>query len=178
MQQTVNSIIEDIAGKYPLCEYAFGEVVNVPFSSHVREICKTGCGRYGKCWACPPSCGEIETLIKKCRQYEHFFLFSTVTAVEDAWNAEACLRMKTDHEAITRNIRRELQKYLPDCLVLSTGCDLCERCACPDEPCRHPEERLSSLESHGIVLMLLAESVGMSCSFGSDTVIFFSIVFY
>ena len=170
--------IEDTALAFPICEYCFGDTAQLPFSDKVWFICETDCERYGHSWACPPYCGDIQEKIAACKNYRNFFLFSTVTEVENAWDKNACLKAKLVHEEITRKMQIELKEKLSDFYILSTGCTTCEGCACPDEPCRHPEQRLSSMESHGIVILQLASEMGLSYSFGSDTVVYFSIILF
>lgn len=172
------STIEEIILQYPICEYGFGDTSQIPFSQKVRYICENECERYHHSWACPPHCGSIEDGMKKCLEYQHFLLFSTVTEVDNAWDTQICLQVKNAHEEITRAIRQQLlEKQLPH-YVLSTGCMICETCACPSEPCRHPEQRLSSMESHGIVIMQLAEEMQLCYNYGGDTVVYFSMAFF
>lgn len=177
-EQEKKEIVESAALAYPIGEYCFGDVSRIPFSDKVRYICETDCERYGHSWACPPYCGTVCENIDKCRRYSHFLLFSTVAEVENAWDKEVCLRAKSSHEEISRELRAELREKLDDFYVLSTGCTICEKCACPEEPCRHPEERLSSMESHGIVIMQLAEETGLCYCYGGDTIVYFSIILF
>ncbi|MFQ9153032.1 MAG: DUF2284 domain-containing protein [Blautia sp.] len=41
--------------------------------------------------------------------------------------------------------------FLPSCPCR------CETCAYPDSPCRHPDKRVATVESHGIMLMQTVE---------------------
>ena len=46
----------------PIHEYAFIEPQKLTFSAAVREACESNmCGRYGKCWTCPPSLFKISS---------------------------------------------------------------------------------------------------------------------
>ena len=63
-----------------------------------------------------------------------------VSPVKRGRYLSGCLAAKSLHEEITRQIQAALKKELPAFYVLSTGCTACETCACPEEPCRHPEE--------------------------------------
>ncbi|MDO5408898.1 MAG: DUF2284 domain-containing protein [Lachnospiraceae bacterium] len=170
--------IESIITEYPICEYCFGNTSQIPFSDKVLFICETDCTRYKHCWACPPHAGSIHDNIQKCHTYEHFLLFSTVTEVSDSWNTEVCLEAKKAHEALTRELRVQIEESVPSIYMLSTGCAICDVCACPEEPCRHPEERLMSTESHGIVLMQLVEEMGLCFNYGSDIAVYFSMVLF
>lgn len=177
-EQERKEAVESTVLDYPICEYCFGDTSQIPFSDKVWYICETDCERYGHSWACPPYCGEIHENIEKCMQYQHFLLFSTVVEVENAWDKEVCLRAKSSHEEISRSIRARLKEQFSDFYVLSTGCTTCEKCACPEEPCRHPEERLSSMESHGIVIMQLADEMELCYSYGGDTIVYFSMILF
>lgn len=177
-EQEQKEIVESAALSYPICEYCFGDTARIPFSDKVRYICETDCERYRHSWACPPYCGDIRENIDKCRQYQNFFLFSTVVEVANAWDKEVCLRAKSGHEEISRNLREKLKEKLEDFYMLSTGCTICEKCACPDEPCRHPKDRLSSMESHGIVIIQLADEMGLCYNYGDDTIVYFSLVLF
>ena len=177
IQETIESILPD----YPICEYAFGSTEQIPFSDKVFTICETDCKRYGHCWACPPHAGSIEENIRRCHSYQNFFLFSTVSEVSDAWNTDACLEAKKAHESLTRELRAHLLNVIPSSHpihVLSSGCSICDVCACPSEPCRHPGERLYSCESHGIVLMQLVEQMGMCFQYGGNIAVYFSMVLF
>ncbi|MCC8137314.1 MAG: DUF2284 domain-containing protein [Clostridiales bacterium] len=171
-------IIENTILQYPICEYYFGKTEELIFSDKVWYICEQDCERYGHSWACPPHCGRLEDLMNKCLDYSFFCLFSTVTETENAWDNNANLSVKRQHEEVTRNIREALEKEVSDFYVLSTGCTECEVCACPDEPCRHPEGRLSSMESHGILVMQTVEETGLTFHYGGDTIVYFSMILY
>ena len=63
--------------------------------------------------------------------------------------------------------------------VLSTeACAICETCAWPDGPCRHPEHMFPCVESHGILVTELAESHGIDFLAGGNLVTWFSLLFY
>ncbi len=171
-------IIESILAEYPICEYCFGDTTQIPFSDKVLVICETDCKRYGHCWACPPHAGNIYENMDRCRKFQRFVLFSTVWEVSDAYNLDACAEAQRSHAAMTRELREQVEKEVSDVYFLSTVCSICDVCACPDEPCRHPEERLQSTESHGIVVMQLAEEMGLCFNYGGTIAVYFSMIFF
>ncbi|NLA86022.1 MAG: hypothetical protein GX847_01815 [Clostridiales bacterium] len=61
---------------------------------------------------------------------------------------------------------------------MSTGCMLCDECAYPSEPCRHPDERLSTIESHGILIMQTASDLGVTLDCGNNIVTYISLIFF
>ena len=153
--------IEAFIYDYPVCEFFYLTPDDLVFSDKVRYICENECTRYGKCWACPPAVEPIEKCIEKCRGYKHVFLFSTVGEVSDSLNMSACVAAKRNHEEVTLALRGRFREAFGDnVLALSTGCALCEQCAYPTEPCRHPDRRLSTVESHGILLLGTVQKAG------------------
>lgn len=186
----IESYLEELIGEYPICEYAFGDMDQIPFSDKVFMICETDCQRYGHCWACPPNAGTIEDNIARIGHYKRFLVFSTVWEVSDAFNFDACLLVRKEHEAMTREFREKLLDHYglkpepladnpaPPIYVLSAGCSICDTCACPEEPCRHPEERLMSMESHGILIMKLVDDLGLTYSYDGTTVVYFTAVMF
>lgn len=189
-KELIEQFLEEQIQNYPICEYAFGNIEQIPFTEKIFTICETDCKRYGHSWACPPYAGTVEDNIRRVKNYSRFFIFSTVWEVTDAFNQEACLAVRPQHEEIARELRElvlnrfELPKTSPEELpvpkirFLSSGCCSCEICACPEEPCRHPEDRLMSMESHGILILKLAEDCGMTYSFDSGSVVYFSMVLF
>ncbi len=93
-------------------------------------------------------------------------------------NFDACLEARRDHEQMTFDIRKRFEEHFGKVLALSTGCMLCGECACPDEPCRYPEERLSTVESHGILIMETASRLGVTLDCGNNIVTYLSLIFF
>lgn len=92
---------------------------------------------------------------------------------------EETLRTRREHEAVTRRIRDILEKYTGKTLALSgESCAVCETCAWPEEPCRHPEKMIPCMEGYGIVVPLLAEQTGIEFFNGSNTVTWFGMVLF
>ncbi|UOO37289.1 DUF2284 domain-containing protein [Oscillospiraceae bacterium CM] len=170
--------IEGLIGDYPICEYAFLKPEELVYSDKVRFICETTCPRYGKSWACPPVIPSVETCMDAFKAYEHVFLFSTVAEVSDSMNNDICLVAKRDHEKVTLDLRRAFRDRFGEVLALSTGCRICDDCTYPDGPCRFPDERLSSVESHGVLIMETASSLGISYDCGNNIVTYFSLIFF
>lgn len=72
-----------------------------------------------------------------------------------------------------------LKEETEDIYVLSTeACAICDHCAWPDGPCRHPDRMFPCVESHGILVTDLAERHGIDFLAGSNLVTWFSLLFY
>ena len=88
------------------------------------------------------------------------------------------LATRAPHEAVTRQVRDILKQETDDVLVLSTeSCAICERCAYPDAPCRHPDRMFPCVESYGIVATALAEQYGIEF-YNGNLVTWFSVLLY
>ena len=171
-------IIESFIYDYPICELHYLNVDELIFSDKVRYICEHECSRCNKSWACPPAIDTIENCMEKCRAFEHVFLFTSVAEVSDCLNMTACLQAKRDHELLTLELRKRFEEHFGKVLALSTGCMICDCCTYPDEPCRHPDKRLSTIESHGILIMETAGRLGVCFDCGNNIVTYFSLIFF
>ena len=59
------------------------------------------------------------------------------------------------------------------------GCGLCVQCArVMDEPCRHPDRAMASLESYGVDVYTTARNAGLAYTNGPNTVTYFGLVLY
>lgn len=58
-------------------------VRDIVFDRRFRELCKANaCGKYGRCWACPPDAGEIDILISRARHFQKALVYSNVISAD------------------------------------------------------------------------------------------------
>ena len=70
------------------------------------------------------------------------------------------------------------QQDLPGVHAAFRGCRVCPVCGKrTGEPCRHPQQAISSLEAYGVNVSLLAQAAGMRYTNGQNTVTYFGAVF-
>ena len=147
-----------------------------------RDMCaKNTCGNYGKCWTCPPDVGDIYELMAKLRSYEYILVYQSVRPLEDSFDFEGMMEAGVFHNKLTATVRNKLKaEGFADALFLCAGgCRICEVCAKKtDEPCRHPEAAMASLEAYGVNVSKLAKAAGMKYINGQNTVTFFSGVLF
>lgn len=161
----------------PVVQYLWIDTKELDFSERVRMICQQECPRYGKSWACPPGVGTVEECQMRALSYEEAFVFTTIAEVQDAANMEETLGTRKGHEQITHQIEQILREYYTDTQPLSgDSCAICENCAYPEAPCRHPEQMIPCVEGYGIVVPLLAEKAGIEFMNGNNVVTWFGIV--
>lgn len=173
------ALLEERLGELPLYCYFFVDTEELTFSPRIRYICETECPMFGKTWACPPGTGSVEECRGRCLKYQRALLISTVTEVIDISNLEETLATRPMHEEITNAAAELVREQTDDIFVLSSeACSVCEKCAYPEEPCRHPERMHPCIESHGILLSELAEKLGIEFQYGGNVVTWFSLIFY
>ncbi len=153
------------------------EVEKIPFDAELRKSCEVNyCGNFGRNWMCPPHVGEIDTLIQRAKGYKYALVYQTVGEIEDSFDYEGMVAVGKKHKEVTDRITEKVKEaWNGDMLQLSAGgCPVCEKCAKREEqPCRHPDKALASLEAYGIYVSKLAGLCNMNYINGQNTVTYF-----
>ena len=173
-------LLEEKLSELPLYIYDFIDPRALEFNGRIRWICEHECPMYGTTWACPPGVGSLEECERKCASYENCLLISSIVEVSDIANLEETLATRPDHEALTNQVRDIMEEQGIQPYVLSTeACAICERCAILDgQPCRHPERMHPCVESHGINVVPILETLGLEFQFGANVVTWISLLFF
>lgn len=151
-------------------------------SSEFRKICEgNGCGKFGKCWVCPPFIGDIEELMPKIFTYSYGLLYQTISAIEDSFDIEGMFEAGYRHAAVSQAIQKEMKAALAGEFLHLTcgGCRLCEHCARETgEPCRFPDQALPSLEGYGVDVYNTTKDTDLKYINGANTVTYFGMVLF
>ena len=136
-----------------------GGIVFKPSDEQVRADClqpfaghEEGCPNFGTTYGCPPYAPTIDEFKAILAEYRYFYLVygeivlgsDTIDPAEDK-TKYASLQLEVDSFIMF------LQDTVENLFIIhGYGCHYCERvgegsCACPDEPCRHPEKRTYSI---------------------------------
>ena len=155
-------------------------VEEVDFERSFRSLCgSNACGMYGRSWMCPPHVGKVEDLIAQAKAYRTALVYQIVDTLEDSYDFEGMMAAGQRMNRLTAAVRRKFRELgLENCLFLGAGgCRICPKCAKQDdEPCRHPDLAMSSLEAYGINVSVLAPQAGMKYINGANTVTYFGAV--
>ena len=164
----------------PLYTYAFIDPKELEFSQRIRYICSAECPMYGKSWACPPAVGEVDACQNKCLSYENCLLIGTITECNDISDIEETLSTRGPHEDITDQVAELLRAEGEKPYVLSTeACARCETCAYLEgKPCVRPDKMHPCVESHGINVIPMLESLGLEFQYGSNMITWYSLLFF
>ena len=161
-------------------EYAEIASSAIPFSPEVAEACRANrCGRYGTCWTCPPGVGTMEEWQERVLQYANGLVFTYKCQLEDSFDFEGMNEGRLKAMAILRRMMEALRQEGRPFLALGCeGCDLCPSCSYPDNPCRHPDRAVVSVEACGVNVVQLARDSGVRYYNGANTVTYFCILLY
>ena len=149
---------------------------NEAFEVHegVRMACEmNACGKSGRNWMCPPRLGELEELGARLCAFPAGVVVQNIATLEDSWDFEGMAEAAHAHNRMLRELEGQIVELVPDYEVLALGCggcDICEKCSCPDAPCRFPEKAHASVEGYGMDIKALVESVGLQYINGVNTV--------
>jgi len=157
------------------------DVKDIVLSTTFRDICAgNGCGKYGKCWMCPPHIGEIHALMDELRSFEKGLLYQTIYEIEDSFDIEGMGEASVKHAQVSQNVNDAVKPLLGRHRHLSCGgCHLCERCAIlDDQPCRFPDKALPPMEGYGIDVYQTVKPTALKYINGQNTVTYFGIVLF
>lgn len=153
----------------------------IPFDPKLRSYCAANaCGSYGRNYACPPHVGEPDELIARAKSYRRALLFQTVGELEDSFDIEGINRAGQRHKEVCAAIFDRIVPQLGWHMVLTAGgCGKCKTCAAvTGEPCRFPDQAVSSLEAYCMNVSQLCGKCGMKYINGANTVTFFAMCLF
>ena len=157
-------------------------VESIETDAAFRDMCAANvCGNYGRNWKCPPDAGDIHELIAELRTCSYAMVYQTVSELEDSYDFEGMMEAGLRHNQLMVDIRAKLaEEPLSRVLHLGAGgCRMCEVCAKRvNEPCRHLDLAVASLETYGVNVSKLAPTAGMKYINGKDTVTYFGAVLF
>ena len=157
------------------------DVDEIAFRLEFRDACAmNSCGKYGRCWMCPPDVGDVREMIEEAKGYQSAFVYQSIGKLEDSFDIEGMQVAAKAHNHLAQALFTQVKPLLRHPLRLAAGaCQVCGRCARMDDlPCRHPEQAIPSLEAYGIAVSELAQSCGMNYINGQNTVTYFGAFLY
>jgi predicted metal-binding protein len=159
------------------------DTASIQFHEDFRKACaKNFCRKYDTNWMGPPAIGPIQDLRQKAVRYRQGLLFQTVHAVASNFDMKGMLAAAKIHENVFRTLLAGIRKQFPEeeILPLNAGCcGLCEKCGyLTQEPCRHPDQAVSSVEAYGINVIALQKSAGLPYYKGKESVIYVGLILF
>ncbi|MBR5338041.1 MAG: DUF2284 domain-containing protein [Lachnospiraceae bacterium] len=156
------------------CGFTNAGVLNVDtliVKQEVRDMCEMNtCNKYGKNWACPPACGSLEDCGAKLKKYTKGIIVQTTRQLEDSMDFEGLEELEKDHRGNFKKAVDRFSEMYPGMLPLGAGtCSLCKECTYPDNECRFPNKRISSMEAFGLVVNEVCKANDLPYNYGPNT---------
>ncbi|MCD8132303.1 MAG: DUF2284 domain-containing protein [Clostridiales bacterium] len=174
-------IIAEKQKELKIHQFGFMGTDQLSIQQGVRDLCEmNSCGRYGNSWSCPPAVGTLEECRSRIMQYKNVFVYTTKHDLEDSYDFEGMMAGKDAHEEISRKVAAYFRSLVPgDLLILSgDGCARCATCTYPDAPCRFPGEVCPTVESYGVEVYRVAQTLNINYINGKNTVTYFSCILF
>lgn len=152
------------------------DAATIQLREDVRAMCSANqCGAYGRNWSCPPACGELDALRETVRRYRSGILVQTVGELEDEFDGEGMMETEARHKENFLRLHSRLLAEYPGLLALSAGCcTRCAKCTYPDAPCRFPDQRFSSMEAYGMLVLETCKANGLQYYYGPGAIAYTS----
>ncbi|EGW36544.1 DUF2284 domain-containing protein [Desulfosporosinus sp. OT] len=162
---------------------ALVDVLDLKFNEEFRTLCeKNTCGSYNKNWMCPPAVGPISILKEEIFHFKQGLLLQTVHDLKSSFDWKGMMAAGVKHTTIFRTIlgSLEINYALNDNLPLNAGpCTYCAKCTfLENEPCRFPDQAMTSVEACGIDVLTLEKSCGMPYYNGKNTVSYVGLILF
>lgn len=145
----------------------------------VRQMCAADkCRAYGRNWTCPPAVGTLEECASRMRTCRHGILLQTVGHLRRRIDSKTIMETERRHMEQFRAFAGRVRAEFPEALCLGAGgCRVCRICAYP-EPCRFPEQALSSMEGYGLFVTQVCRDNGLPYHHGEGTITFTACVLF
>jgi predicted metal-binding protein len=156
----------------------------IQFHEDVRKACeKNVCRKYDTNWMGPPAIGPVSELSKRAQAYRHGLIFQTIHRFNSSVEyAKGMFTAAGIHEKVFRQLLTKIGEAYPseEILPLNVGCcNICEKCAYLDrQPCRNPDQAVSSVEAYGINVMALQKSSGLPYNNGKNSVTYVGLILF
>jgi predicted metal-binding protein len=148
----------------------------------IRELCfENRCGNYGNNYMCPPHIGTLYEIKLRLKNFQRGILLQYWKPLDVASDPEGLRQTKIDfHKKVLKLEERLSKDGLKEMWSMIGGnCALCEVCKVRTaEPCSHPDEARTSLESLAINVVGLLKEFGMDSEFRSDRITWTGCILY
>ena len=149
----------------------------------IRELCRVDrCGNYRKHYMCPPYVGSLDDIRKRLKPYNNAVLLQYQQILDIKNDREGLRNSKLAFHEMVLNAESHVKSETGATTVwgmIGGDCTLCRTClARIDEPCPFPQRARTSLESIGVDVMSLLDTLDLDRGFRSDRVTWTGCVLY
>lgn len=146
-----------------------------------RKFCEDNlCGRYGANYSCPPDCGTPQEMHQKILSRNSALVLHKVFEIDSIQDKEAVLSAKNAINYGVLDFAQQIRDKGVDVIPLGySGCPLCSPCKRSlNQPCAHPDKKISCLSAYCIDVAKLAERSEMEFCWSQDKLYLFGMVLF
>ncbi|HAE62176.1 MAG TPA: hypothetical protein DCG38_07590 [Eubacteriaceae bacterium] len=153
---------------------------SIKLSEEVRNMCQQNrCGHYGKNWACPPAIDDLDKIKDEFSTYDDFIILYEVYKLKNQYDWAGMVESAVNFQHKLLDLKNDIDKGIKFKILGVGACSLCKKCTYIDgEPCRRPDDKIISLEAHGIDVMSLMKDNGLKYNNGPNTVTYIGGLLY
>ena len=157
---------------------AYIETADVVQDPSFRKFCEDNlCGKYNANYSCPPDCGTVEQVQQRLKAGKRALVLQSIWDIGSYDNKDEIQKSKKTHNAailrFTETLRQAGHKGF--CLGYG-GCPLCDPCKrVNNEPCAHPEQKISCMSAYCIDVAKLAEKCDLEFAWVSEKLYLFGM---
>lgn len=143
---------------------AYIDTADVVQDPSFRNFCEDNlCGKYNANYACPPDCGTVEQVQERLRSGKRALVLQTIWEIGSYDDKDEIQKSKKTHNAAILRFAEILRKEGINGFCLGYGgCALCDPCKrVNNEPCAHPEQKISCMSAYCIDVAKLAEECNL-----------------
>ena len=151
----------------------------IPVDAKFRAFCEENlCGKYGANYSCPPDCGTVEELHQKILAEDKVLIVQTIWNIKGYEDKAAIQKSKETHNAMVLRLKAKLENHdLVGFCSGYNGCPLCNPCKrTTNEPCSHPELRISCMSAYCIDAAELAKRCDLPFAWSPDKLHLFGMI--
>ena len=155
----------------------------IEFHEDFRKACeKNFCRKYDTNWMGPPAIGPIGELSRRTTSFSRGLLFQTIHRLNSNFDVKGMFSAAGAHAQVLKELVARIRDEYPleEILALGAGCcSECGRCAYLDnEPCRNPDQAVSSVEAYGMNVIALQKSAGLPYNNGKNCVTYVGLILF
>jgi len=146
-----------------------------------RRFCEDNlCGRYGANYSCPPDCGTPQQVHRRLLSKNSAMVLQKICEVGSIQDKEAVLSAKNTLNYGVLNLAQQIRDNGVDVIPLGySGCPLCNPCKRSlNQPCAHPDKKISCLSAYCVDVAKLADRCKMEFCWAQDKLYLFGMVLF
>ena len=160
---------------------AYIDTADVVQDPSFRKFCEDNlCGKYNANYSCPPDCGTVEEVQERLRSGKRALVLQSIWKIGSYDNKDGIQQSKKAHNAAILRFTEKLRQAGVQGFCLGYGgCPLCDPCKrVNNEPCAHPDKKISCMSAYCIDVARLAEKCGLEFAWVPEKLFLFGMYIF